>query len=1099
MARICVQPSSWRDKINGDNENRHAVGTVFLSMWSRMFAGRFVSLAAVPTIVLGSQAIAWAQSAIAPMDYSQEAVVVEQSRTFLKFDDDGTGRREVYMRLRTQSEAGVQQFGQLVFGYNSANERAEIAFVRVHKPDGIVVATPLDSVQDLSSPVQRIAPVYTDFRQKHVTVQSLRPGDILELSVVTSIHAALAPGQFWSEYTFEQDVVVLDEELDIDVPAGRMVTLKLRAGFEAVPEDHDGRRVYHWARSQLKTTSDRKVANADVNRVAQEGVTGDPKLADIRLTTFQTWEQVGQWYAALEAPQRVPTPEVRQKAADLLVGRTTDLERLEALYSFVATNFRYVSLSLGAGRYQPRPAGVVLREQYGDCKDKHTLLASLIDAAGLKASAVLISTTTKLDPDFPSPSQFDHVITLTGAGGEDIWLDTTSEVAPFRLLIPPLRNKQALVVGPVGTRLEKTPANPPMKSIVAEDIEATLGTSGELDAHVRMTLRGDVELLVRTVFRSAPPARWKEVLEKLVEGEGTAGAVANWKLSDPASVHEPFFLEFDLHVARYVDWSSNRVSVGLPLPHATVIEMPRHINDVTAPLTIGAAPTELSYKLRLALPAGTTVRTPVPVAIARDYAAYRTTYAFKGTTVTAERLTTIQLSEVPAAQRQDFAAFRNVIATDVSQRLALETPSPIRSTALSSLTAAELYLSAYEALQAGNFDQVVTLLTLVVERDPKDKVAWNLLGRAHLELRETDAAIDAFQRQIEVNPYDDSVYLGLGRAYVARQDYDRAEAAFLKQLEVNPLDKYTPSSLGALYLERHQYERAATQFEKGIVLNSDDAWLQLQVGKAYLHLKQTQPAIAAFDRAVALSPTPLIWNNIAYELALTSTELDRAQRYAESAVSSISAASRNLDVTLADARSLQVVRSLGYYWDTLGWVHFARGDVSRAKPYVEMSWKLSQGAEVGDHLAQIYEKEGRRDEAIRTYALALASPRPPSDVRNHLAAILGDAAKVDSVIDSHRKQLTDIRTVRVEAKSATSTTAEFLVLFSQPESVESVRFVGGDEALRPMADAIRKTSFGRMFPDDVPAKILRRGVLECSPTGGCEFALTTPNDAKPVK
>ena len=141
MARICVQPSSWRDKINGDNENRHAVGTVFLSMWSRMFAGRFVSLAAVPTIVLGSQAIAWAQSAIAPMDYSQEAVVVEQSRTFLKFDDDGTGRREVYMRLRTQSEAGVQQFGQLVFGYNSANERAEIAFVRVHKPDGIVVAT----------------------------------------------------------------------------------------------------------------------------------------------------------------------------------------------------------------------------------------------------------------------------------------------------------------------------------------------------------------------------------------------------------------------------------------------------------------------------------------------------------------------------------------------------------------------------------------------------------------------------------------------------------------------------------------------------------------------------------------------------------------------------------------------------------------------------------------------------------------------------------------------------------------------------------------------------------------------------------------------
>jgi transglutaminase-like putative cysteine protease len=747
-----------------------------------MFAARPVSLAVFPAVVLGCQAIAWAQSPIVPSDYSQEAVVVEQIRTRLKFDDDGTGRREVYMRVRTQSEAGVQQYGQLVFGYNSANERAEIPFVRVRKPDGTVVATPSDSVQDLSAPVQRIAPVYTDFRQRHVTVQSLRPGDILEFSVVRSIHTALAQGQFWSEYTFEQNTVVLDEQLDIDVTASRKVAFRLRPGFEAAPNDHDGRRVYHWARSQLKTPSDRKAENADGNVAAQKRPQTDAQLADIRMTTFQTWEQVGEWYAALEAPQRVPTPEVRQKAVDLLVGRATDLEKLETLYNFVATNFRYVSLSFGAGRYQPRPAGVVLREQYGDCKDKHTLLASLIDAAGLKASAVLINSAKKLDPDFPSPSQFDHVITLVVAGGEDIWLDTTTEVAPFRLLVPALRNKQGLVVGTVGTRLQKTPANPPMKSIVAHDIEATLETSGGLDAHVRMTLRGDVELLFRTIFRSAPAARWKEGLEKLVEAEGTAGEVANWKLSDPASLKEPFSVELDLHVARYVDWSSNRVSVMLPLPAAAVIEMPGRDDDATAPFTIGAAPTELSYNLRLALPVGTMARPPLPVTIARDFAVYRSAYAVDGTMVTAERLTTIQLSEVPAAHWQDFVAFRNVAATDVGQRLALETPSAIRSTAPSSLTAAELLRSAYQALQAGNFDEAVALLTRIVERDPKDKVAWNLLGRAHLELKETDAAVDAFQKQIEVNPYDDFAYLGLGRAYVAKEDYDKAEGAFLKQL-----------------------------------------------------------------------------------------------------------------------------------------------------------------------------------------------------------------------------------------------------------------------------------------------------------------------------
>jgi hypothetical protein len=37
---------------------------------------------------------------------------------------------------KVQSEAGVEQWGQLVVGYSSANERVEIPFVRVLKADG---------------------------------------------------------------------------------------------------------------------------------------------------------------------------------------------------------------------------------------------------------------------------------------------------------------------------------------------------------------------------------------------------------------------------------------------------------------------------------------------------------------------------------------------------------------------------------------------------------------------------------------------------------------------------------------------------------------------------------------------------------------------------------------------------------------------------------------------------------------------------------------------------------------------------------------------------------------------------------------------------
>src|SRR6476660_2412484 len=64
-------------------------------------------------------------------DYSREAMVYEQYRPLVRFENDGTGRRDSIARVRVQSEAGVQMLGQLVFGYNAANEKIEINYVRV--------------------------------------------------------------------------------------------------------------------------------------------------------------------------------------------------------------------------------------------------------------------------------------------------------------------------------------------------------------------------------------------------------------------------------------------------------------------------------------------------------------------------------------------------------------------------------------------------------------------------------------------------------------------------------------------------------------------------------------------------------------------------------------------------------------------------------------------------------------------------------------------------------------------------------------------------------------------------------------------------------
>jgi tetratricopeptide (TPR) repeat protein len=1038
-------------------------------------------------VLLGCIATSLAAQGSPSPDYSQEAFIVESSRLAYRFENDGTGRRDLQARIRVQSDGGVQQWGQLVFGYNAATERLDIETVRVHKMDGTVVTAPAAAVQELSSPVARDAPIYTDFRQKHVTVPSLRPGETLEFRVVVTMHTSLAAGHFWTEHDFQTAGVVLDEALEIDVPAARAVTLLTAPGRDPVISEADGRRVYRWTTSHKTPT--RSVSDVE----AEADAAGEP--AAVRLTTFRSWEEVAAWYAGIEKGSRAATPELRAKAEDLTAGRRTDLEKLEALYDFVALNFRYVSISLGAGRYQPRAAADVLRDQYGDCKDKHTLLASLMESIGLQASTVLIGSATPLDPAFPSPSQFDHVITRTEVGGDPVWLDVTTEVAPFRLLSPTLRKKQALVVRTGTGGLEETPADPPFPSAQSWTIDGRLGDLGTLTAHVTYSLRGDMELALRPLFRAVPSARWKDLLVELNEGSGVGGEIGAWKVSDPAATKEPFTFEYDVTKVGFVDWTKRTAAMRLPF---SSIVLPEPTGDA-APITLGA-PETMAYRLRLELAPGYTARLPVPVDVARDYGDYHAAYTLSGRLFAAERSLTTRARELPGGRSADYAAFRRVIAADMGQPLGLDIPATAAAGAGAGgdLRTEDLLRSAMEALRAGNTAQAIPLLTRVVEAEPKHATAWRTLAAAHAAANNVEGAIEALRAQIAIDPFDERAYTSLGTAYLAQRKYDDAEAAFKKQLEVNPLDSAAPQMLGQLYMEVKRFEEAIPHLERAATRDSDNPGAHVSRGRAYLHVGRSEDALAAFDRAIELSPTPTVWNNVAYYLSEKGAHLDRAQRYAESAVTSVAAESRVFTLDRLTARDLSVMASLASYWDTLGWVAVARGDLARAEALLTAAWWLSEAAVIGEHLAQTYEKQGRRDLARATYAAVLATARPDPATRTRLRALSASDDEVRALETEHRNASHTMRAIAVKGSGATGEATVRVLLGAA--GLENVAFVSGDDGLRGTLANVRAADFSRHLPvpDAVSAKLIREGRLYCRAADRCELVLLRLQDVKPA-
>src|SRR5271165_789545 len=506
--------------------------------------------------------------------FAKEGVVYEKIATVINYDAAGLGEKTLTVEARIQSEGAVHEAGLLTFSYASGEEHVEPVYVRGRKPDGTVVNTPAADAQDMPTEVTREAPFYSDLREIQIPVKSLSPGDKLEYQLRFVRQKSTAPGQFWGALNFARHNVVLEETVELSFPKDKYV-LVLSPKDKPVIAEENGLRVYRWKISQLEPTGDKK----------KEKEKYDPdELPSVSYTTFRSWQEVGEWYGSLARDRAVVSPEIEAKAKELTQGKTTDDEKIEAIYHYVSTQVRYIGVAFGIGRYQPHSAETVLDNQYGDCKDKHTLLAALLKAAGYDAWPALIGSSLKLHPELPSPAQFDHVITVVSLGKREIWLDSTPEVTPYRLLMAQIRDKEALVIPTGGTpRLMRTPADGPFPFVDSTTATAKLDSQGTIDGHIDMELRGDTETTFREVFHGTSRSQWPEMAQNISQRMGFLGTVTNLDVSLPEQTDKPFHYAYDYSRKEYADWSNRRI-----LPLAMPVSVPRPPATATATLALPA-------------------------------------------------------------------------------------------------------------------------------------------------------------------------------------------------------------------------------------------------------------------------------------------------------------------------------------------------------------------------------------------------------------------------------------------------------------------------------------------------------------------------------
>jgi tetratricopeptide (TPR) repeat protein len=1045
-----------------------------------------------------------AQSAAKQPDLSGEGAVIEQMHTVIHVARDGSSLRTFEMKARVLSDAGLRDAGTVAIPYSSMRETVTIDYARVRKPDGKLVETPADDAQEVPLPVTQQAPMYSDLRSKQLPVRSLGVGDTLEYKLTIQEKNSDAPGSYWRTMNFAEGLPVRQETVELRVPRTMTLTVKSKKVQPAISEEGE-ERVYRWTHETASEYPKKK--EKDAAPVALVAPLYEP---DIAVTSYRSWAEFGAWYQGLMKDRAVPDAAIQAKADELTKGLSTDEEKIEALYHYVATQFRYISVSLGIGQVQPHTAAEVFRNQYGDCKDKHTLLQAMLTAEKIEAEPVLIGSAVRLNESLPMPSQFDHMITLVKPGPHEIWLDTTPEVAPSRVLLAPLRGRQALAVPLAGeAHVVTTPAALPFPNYYRQTVTATLDAAGTLTGHFDTTARGDLEVALRAAFHIVPRAKWTELEQNISYQSGFSGEVSAADAALPEKTQDPFHVSWDYTRKEFGDWPNRSIpglSPGFGSNLSADTKPPERAMQLDGDMV-------RESKATLTLPAGYSMIPPDDVKRVTPFAEYTSTYVLKGRTLEMNRRLAYKVRELPASEWTAYREFEKAVSDDAGQMMQLfsseSKPDAAKTGSASSDGEARgLLVLAEERMKNNDLKGAEQLL------DQAEKRSASVMGlqaeRGQLEARKNNmaGAIAAYRKEIEAHPEFQWAYGVLATAYGRDGQFAQAEETLRAWNKVAPKDAQPKVRLAQELMTEEHYKDAAAMYAEAIGLSAKPEPLKISLGIAQLKAGDTEAGKATLHAVMDHSEDAIALNSASYALADADLDLSADESAAQKAVTLLERRSNATQVATASKEDMANVLALAATWDTLGWIDLKEKKLAEAESYVYSAWMLRPDANEGLHLGRIYEDEGKKPEALAAYRLGAkmlsaphltpASARLKQQMEDRVEALKAEGIreKVIAKTQPGGDELGAMRTYTVPSPlKGEYASADFLLLLGDNHA-EEVRFLKGAESLRAAEPLLAKAEYHAPLPTGSHARILRRGILACT-TGSkeCVLVLLPPGEA----
>ncbi|MFZ0276563.1 MAG: DUF3857 and transglutaminase domain-containing protein [Candidatus Sulfotelmatobacter sp.] len=414
----------------------------------------------------------------------------------------------------------------------------------------------------------------------------------------------------------------------------------------------------------------------------------------IALNSNVDWNAMGKWYSDLIGERIDASPEVKQQVASLTGSQATPLQKMQAVAGFVQQDIRYVAIELGVGGYQPHPAAEVFAHRYGDCKDKATLVRSMLREIGIDSYPVVIYTERgAVTPQTPAHQGFNHAILAVklpdGVAdpsliatidhpklGKLLFFDPTDELTPFGQIRGELQANYGLLVTPAGGELIELPQQPSSMNSIQRTAKLTLDATGTLKGDVREMRFGDraaserwrLQTVTKDTDRIKP-------IEDLLGNSLSSFRITHASLVNLQQTDQPFGFNYSFESPNYAKNAGNLLLVrprviGSKGSGFLETKEPRKF-----PIEF-EGPARDTDSFEISIPAGYVVD-DLPPAVDEDFgfASYHAKTVVKGNVVDYTRTFEVKELSVPVNKAEDLRKFYRIIAGDERSTVVLK-PAP---------------------------------------------------------------------------------------------------------------------------------------------------------------------------------------------------------------------------------------------------------------------------------------------------------------------------------------------------------------------------------------------------------------------------------------